>query len=110
MLVGSRRFAAVQLDACSDLIRICGSIAKRGVQVRTRKGRIREKLGERIGLRGQVVYPHRHLPYVGAAEQSRASPGWAVAKGDERMLLPAGAFLGVAAKSIRQRLAGGARS
>jgi hypothetical protein len=57
-----------------------------------------------IRLRRQILDPHDDLPYVGAAKQPSPSARWAVAEGNERMLVAAGALLGITTESIREGL------
>jgi len=110
MRLSGRRFATVQLDTCSDLIRVSGAIAKRGVHLRTSEDRVLNKRRDGIGLRRQILHPHDDLPHVGATKQPRPSAGRAVAKGDERMFVAAGPLLGIATQPIREGLTGGACS
>lgn len=102
------RFATVQLDTCSDLIRVGGAIAKRGVHLRTSEDRVLDERRNGIGLRRQILQPHDDLPHVGAAEQPCAAAGRAVTEGDERMFVAAGSLLGIATQPIREGLTGGA--
>lgn len=110
MLVGSHGFAPVKLDAGHNLIGVCGVVAQRRVHLGACKRRTLDEGRERIGLLGEILDPHRDLPDIGTAEQSRSASGWAVAEHDQRMLLTNSAFLGIATQTIRKRLTGGARS
>jgi hypothetical protein len=108
MRVSGRGFATVQLDACRNLIRVGGSIAKRGVYLRSGESRVCDERRDGISLSLQVLHPHDDLPNVGATKQPRPPSSWAVTEGDERMFVAAGALLGIAAKSIGEGLTGGA--
>lgn len=108
MRLSSSRFATVQLDSCSGLIRVSGAIAKRGVHLRTSEDRVLDKRRNGIGFRGQILHPHDDLPHVGATKQSRTPAGRAVTEGDERMFVATGSLLGIATQPIREGLTGGA--
>jgi hypothetical protein len=107
MRLSGGRFATVQLDASRDLIRVRGSVAKRGVHLRTREDRIVDERRDGIGLRRQVLHPHDDLPHVGATKQASTPARRAVTEGDERMFVAAGSLLGIATQSIREGLTGG---
>jgi hypothetical protein len=104
MRLSGGRFATVQLDACSDLIRVSRSITKRGVHLRAGEDGVLYERRDGIRLRRQILDPHDDLPHVGAPKQPRPSAGRAVTESDERMFVAAGALLGIATESIREGL------
>jgi hypothetical protein len=106
MRLSGGRFATVQLDTCSDLIRVSGSIAKRGVHLRTGEDRILNERRHGIDLRRQILQPHDDLPYVGTAKQPRPPASRAVPERDKRMFVTASALLGITTQPIRKGLTG----
>ncbi len=109
MLFGSQGFAPVKLDASRDLIGVCDAVAQCSIDLRASQLRIIDQRRLGIGLLGKILNPYCDLPYIGTAEQSRPAPGRAIAEHDQRMLLTAGAFLGIATQTIRKCLTGSAR-
>ena len=80
------------------------SESQRRVHLGSSQPRLIDERRDGVGLRRQVLDPHRDLPHVRSAQESGTPTGRTVAKHDQRMLLPTGAFLGVATQPIRQRL------
>ena len=107
MTRGVRGLPAMELDARRNLVGIGGAIAERRIDLRPghdaliHEGTDGVSFGDR-----KVVDPHGDLPDIRAAEQPGATTGWPIPEGDEGMLIVASAFLGIAAKTIGQCLAG----
>lgn len=99
--------AAVQINPGLDLFRARGPVSERCVDLPAGDGPF---AGEGVsGVRngGEIVNPHGDLPHIRSADQPGTPSGRPVPERDHRMLIPARPFLGVAAQSVRDRLAGG---
>ena len=108
MRLSSCRFATVQLDACSDLVRVSGAVAKRRVHLRTSEDRVLDERRDGIWLARQILHRHDDLPNIRATKQPCPSAGRTIAEGDKRMFVAAGSLLGIATQPIRESLASGA--
>lgn len=102
--------AAVQLDASFNLSAIVLRVRRGRINLRTRHNAKRGKRRLWIGLASKFIAPHHDLPHVGPAHDPSTSPCRAVTKRDQRMLIAARAFLGVAPQPIGQRLSSGTRA
>lgn len=109
MRVSSVRLATVQRDLRGDLIRVGGAVAKHDLDLRMGEHRFRKQRLDTVAFGLQIVEPHRYLPHVRPTDQPGASSCGSITERDQRVLVAAGAFLSVAAESIRESLARGPR-
>jgi hypothetical protein len=96
----------MQLDTGVDLVGVGGAVAPDRVDLGEGDDPVLGERGGRIGLVGHLIEPHRDLPDIGATDQPGAPARRAVAKRDQRVLVPPGTLLGVAAQAIGQALPG----
>lgn len=80
MLLDGQGFAPVKLDAGGDLIGVCDAVAQCRVHLGARERCILDERRQGIGLLGEILDPHRDLPDIGTAEQSRPASGRALAR------------------------------
>ncbi len=99
----------MKLDASRDLAGIRSAVAQGRIDLGARERGVLDERRRGIGLLGEIIHPHRDLPYIGTAEQPGPPTGWPVAKHDQWMFLTTSTFFGVATQTIRERLTGSAR-
>lgn len=100
----------VELDPSVNLSAILLRVRHGRINLSTRHDAIRGKRRLRFGLVPKFIAPHHDLPHVGPAHDPSSSPCRTVTKRDQRMLIAARAFLGVAPQPIGQRLPSGTRA
>ncbi len=103
---GGGGLAPMEIDSSPNLVRV----GEHGIDLRARNDSIRGKLCSGIDDRSKVIKPHRDFPQVGSRDQPGAAAGRSDTERDHRMLVTAGALIGIAAQPIRQSLARRARS
>ncbi|MHB8695482.1 MAG: amidase family protein [Solirubrobacteraceae bacterium] len=92
------------IDPGLDLVRIGGAVAERRVDLRAGHDPVASERLRWVFDASEVIDPHRDLRHVRSVDQPSAAARRPVTEGDHRMLLAAGAFLGVAAQAIGERL------
>jgi hypothetical protein len=94
----------MKFDPGVNLIWISNPVSQSGIDLWPDEDRLLREDGHRVVLAGEVLHPHDHLPDIGTADQPGPAAGGPIAERDQRMLVTANTFFGVAAQAIRQRL------
>lgn len=99
----------MQLDARGNLVRVRRSVAKRSIDLKPGEDGFSNERGGGVAFGRQILDPHRDLPDVRSADQPGTAASRSIAERDQRVLVAAGAFLGVATEAIRKGFAGSPR-
>lgn len=96
----------MEIDPSLNLVRIRASVIQCCVNLGEGNCSVFRKFRGWIVDRSEVVNPHGDLPDIGPPDNARTAPGRALTEGDQRVLITARAFVGVATQPIRQTFAG----